>query len=533
MHTETQEKIEKGKLMSGFLGGTFSLALSAVIVKLIGLIYKIPLASILGDEGMGYFNSAYTVYGFFYLLCTAGVPKAVMILISRAKAEGKADREQEIFKVAMKLFLIIGSVFTILFLIFSAPLASLIGNKKAFFSMLTIAPSIALVALSGVMRGCLSANTRLMDISVSQIVEGIGKLATGLIFAQLAARKNMPLELISALTVLGVTLGSAFGFLYLLISTCKVKATFKSEQKLQKTTKGDIIRSILSISAPITLSAAIMSVTNLIDLGLIMRSLLKIGYTEAEASALYGNYTTLAVPMFNLAISVVSPISIAFLPLFTRCFVSGDNLLLKRAEKSAVEFSSILASPMMVGLIVYSKEILSMLFPSSDCEVGGEMLTLISPAILFSSLLLIVNTVLEAKGMVKAPLISMGIGSILKIAVSYYLIVKTDLGIYGAPIGTVVSYASALLTSIIIYGHTQKTRLPLVESSFLPLFIGVVSVFLSKMLYHRLIFSLGGTPALLISILIAAVIYIGISFVFGSLRPRKIGEIAKYTKFTL
>lgn len=532
MQNELKTKSQGSKMASGFIGGTFSLTLSAIIVKFIGLIYKIPLASMLGDEGMGYFNSAYTVYAFFYLLCTAGVPKAVMILISRAKAEGKTVEEEQIFKVARRLFFIIGGVVTLIFILFSGPLASLIGNKKAFVSMLTIAPSIILVSLSGVLRGYLSANTRLIDISVSQVIEGVTKLVFGLAFTMLGVRLGLSLYQLSSLTVLGVTVGSGAGFLYLLIcSKIKIKKE-KAEQNIEKSTKASITKRILAISIPITVSAAIMSITNLIDLGLIMRSLLKIGYTESEASSLYGNYTTLAVPMFNLAISVIAPISVAFLPVFTRCFTTGDKAGLKRAEKSGIEITSLLSAPMMMGLIVYAEEILSLLFPSSDCKIGGEMLVLIAPAILFSSLLLIVNTVLEAGGTVKAPLISMAVGSIFKIFVSYYIIVKTDLGIYGAPIGTVVSYAVALLVSIIIYGKREKSRLPLLEGAFLPHLIGFISVFLSRYAYHRLILSLGATPALIVSIALAALIYLVISVIFGLVGPGKINEIAKYTKLS-
>ena len=90
MHRNINDDKTNGGMLSGLIGGTLSLTASAVIVKLIGLFYKIPIASFLGDEGMGYFNSAYTVYAFFYLLCTAGVPKAVMILISEAKARGRS-----------------------------------------------------------------------------------------------------------------------------------------------------------------------------------------------------------------------------------------------------------------------------------------------------------------------------------------------------------------------------------------------------------------------------------------------------------
>ena len=190
--------MEVAKLPSNILGGTFSLTLSTIIVKLLGLIYKIPLSSILGDEGMGYFNSAYTVYAFFYLLCTAGVPKAVMIMVSEAKARGKECDEERVVKIAFAMFLLLGIFVTILFICFSDYLSSLIGNSKSAATMIAIAPSIIFISLSGVIRGYLSAHTRLLDVAVSQIIEGVGKLIFGLAFADLGRRLLLPLEIISA-----------------------------------------------------------------------------------------------------------------------------------------------------------------------------------------------------------------------------------------------------------------------------------------------------------------------------------------------
>ena len=523
---------ENRGLAEGLISGTFSLTLSAIIVKIIGLVYKIPLASLLGDEGMGYFNSAYTVFAFFYLLCTAGVPKAVMILVSEAKARGLVKEEERIVKIATWLFLAIGGGLTLIFILFAAPISRLIGNSKAYATMIAIAPSVVMLALSGVIRGQLSANMKLLDISVSQVIEGLSKLCLGLVFAMLGHRLDLPVEILSALTILGVTFGSFFGLLYLFICS---KIKIKKEnigQIIEKQGNRKIARRILSISIPITISAAIMSVTNIIDLGLIMRSLEKIGYEENLAASLYGNYTTLAVPMFNLAISVISPISVAFLPIFTRQCISSHLSALKRTERSAIELTSVIASPMMIGMLFFAEEILALLFPMSEIKVGARLLCLIAPAILFSSLLLVVNTLLEAKGRVRAPLLSMLIGSIAKIVVSIFLITRTELQILGAPIGTVVSYAVALIVSIIYYGIVFGSHIPLFSASFMPYLNGFVAVFASRIVFDKLSTHISQNLSLLISITLAALIYLIISAATGILAPKRIREMAKYTKLS-
>lgn len=525
---KTEEKCSG--ITNGILGGTLSLTVSALIVKFLGLVYKIPIASLLGDLGMGYFNSAYTVYAFFYLLCTAGVPKAVMILISQAKAMGRVIEERKILSVAIRIFLTLGTIICLIFIIFSAPIARLIGNSRSAFTMISIAPSIVFVALSGVIRGYLNANMKLFDIAISQVIEGVGKLLLGLAFAMLGRAKNLPLEIISAMTIFGVTLGSFFGFAYLLIC-CKIKIkNEKAGQKSEKLQNKEIAKRIFAISIPITISAAIMSITGIIDLGLIMRSLTKIGYSEADASALYGNYTTLAVPMFNLAISIITPISVAHLPLFTKAVVGRDEFARGDAERSCLELTAIASAPMTFGLLVYSKEILGFLFPDSNLKVGSELLCMLTPAILFSSMLMVVNSILEAAGKLRSPMISMIFGSIAKLLVSYFAITKSSLGILGAPLGTVICYAMALLVSLILYDKTLKTRLPIFASSFAPYSSAFTAVFASRILYDRLFFLIDDRALLLLCILVAAVIYFCLLAFVGVLSPKKIHKMANYTK---
>ncbi|MBO7196912.1 MAG: polysaccharide biosynthesis protein [Clostridia bacterium] len=531
MYRIIDKKREKSGIFEGIIGGALSLTVSAIVVKIIGLVYKIPISSILGDLGMGYFNSAYTVFGFFYLLCTAGVPKAIMILLSEAKARGRVDEERSIYSCAMRTFVFIGLGVTVFFLIMSAPIARLIGNSGSFYTMLAVAPSILFVSISGVLRGTLSADSHLGEIAISQIVEGVCKLALGLALAMVGKRIGLPLEIISALAILGVTTGSLLGAIYLFVSNKALKTNENTKQNVEIDYKG-IRGRIFKISLPITVSAAIMSITSIVDLTLIMRSLMEIGYSEKAAGGLFGNYTTLAVPMLNLAISVVSPISVAFLPTLTRAITLGDVKGSVNTENSMIALTSLVCAPMMIGLAVYAREILDLLFKNSATDIGARLLLILTPAIILSSLLLVVNTSLEAAGRVRAPMVAMSFGGLAKIAVSYILITRTNLGILGAPIGTVVSYAVSLFTSVIMYTQCFCRRIPIFEKSLVPHLYAFISVILSRMLYERLVFSLSEGLSLLLSIALAALIYLGFSVIGGQLRPVKLREIAKYTKLS-
>lgn len=515
-----EKKVTKG---NSIIGGTVSLTLSTLIVKILGLIYKIPLANILGDEGMGVFNSAYTVYAFFYLLCTAGVPKAVMILVSEARAKGKEADENMIIKTALNLFFSIGAACCVLFVVFAKPLARLVGNSAAWATMIAVAPSIVFISLAGVIRGYLNAGMRFLDVAVSQIIEGVGKLAIGLIAGIAALKCGFSLELVSAMTITGVSFGSFIGLIYLVMIS-KIRIT--KEKVGQKRFR----RKILSISIPITISAAIMSLTGIIDLGLIMRNLSFIGYSEAEASALYGNYTTLAMPMFNFAISIITPISLAFLPTFTKAIVSFDKEEFEKIESDSLNLSSFVSAPLVAGLAIYSSEILNLLFPTSDIAIGSLLLCLLLPAIVFSSMLLITNTALEAGGRVKAPLVSMSLGCLAKITVSLLLIRNSSFGISGAPIGTVCCYAVALLVSSFVYRIHFKSSLPLF-STCIPFYLfAFAASIVSRTGYLLMNEKYGEVMSLGIAIIFCAVLYFVLSILFYLTKYKGKVKIAKYTK---
>lgn len=496
---------ENKKIKNDIIEGTISLTIATIIVKVLGAVYKIPISNILGEEGMGYFNSAYTVYSFFYLICTAGVPKAVMILIGENKEE--PIFEFKIMSAAIRFFTILGVVISLMFLIFSNPISIVIGSRESYKTMLAIAPSILFVSVSGVLRGYLSAHTKFFHVAISQVIEGAGKLLFGIIFATIADRLYLPLNVMSAFTIFGVTCSTIVGLVYLLINSKKAKASEKTKQNNVVSDK-DIIKDILKISFPITISAAIMSITNMIDLALIMRQLISAGYSESNAAALYGNYTTYATPMFNLVVSLLTPITIAFFP------------SLIKVRKNSLEFSKTLEKefflifwisiPITLGMCVYRNEVLNLLFKGGGLEIGGSLLMYLSLSLFFVAPLLVLNSALESFGDTKAPMISMIIGSIFKIVVSYFMISNPKFGIFGAPIGTLVSYIVAFSASLFIAHKQRGISPPIIKTIALPAINSFLAVFAIYPIYLKL--QIKSDIKFLISVIATVALYILLSF---------------------
>ena len=319
--------------------------------------------------------------------------------------------------------------------------------------------------------------------------------------------------------------------MYLYVCSKSENREEKAEQNTVFIEKGSVTKRILKISVPITLSSAVMSLTSIIDLGLIMRRLTDGGYTEAQASALYGNYTTLAVSMFNFALSIITPISVIFLPEFTRANVLGNFGLYSGIVDTSIKTVSFISAPLTFGFMFYSREILALIFGEEASLVGARLLSAVTPAIFFASLLIIINTSLEAEGFVKIPIYSMLFGGIVKIVIGYFLIAKPEIGIGGAPVGTVASYAAALLVSLIFSFKRSKVKIRILSQALPSYMFAAVSVVASRAVYHPLSELVGWRASLFASIIICALIYLAFSAFSGMFKNLKIALSAKYTNF--
>ena len=474
-----------------FINDAASLALSALIVKIFGMLYKVPLSYILGDFGMGYFNTAYTVYAFFFILCTTGAPKAITFMIANSISDSNINNEREILKEGLSLFFKIGSIGALLLALFSFPISNILGNKNSGYSIIAIAPSLLILSLSAVLKGYLQGKGMFKKVAISQVIESIGKLLLGLGLSILALKLFGDIKIISAFSMLGISIGSVVSFVYLIISTYISLSVVKEEQKTSISNK-NTKKEILKTAFPISISASLTSLVGIFEIGLIMRSLANIGLSESKANELLGNYTTLSLPMLNFACSLITPIAIAIIPklLKDREVNYQNNSTIKAAYK--IIFA--IGTPIATIFCLYSFDLLDILFKSSSSILGGELLLLLSPAVILLPLLTLKNTLLEANKHIKYSVISIIGVCLTRLLFIYLLIGKTPLGIYSVAIATTLSYLVGLILSdefLQIKGLKTKGNLgflnPLLKSMIA---YSVPYILLYKLFYHGIISTL-------------------------------------------
>ena len=207
------------------------------------------------------------------------------------------------------------------------------------------------------------------------------------------------------------------------------------------------VRDVIRLTFPITLSASLLSVSSLIDLGIIMRRLGAIGLDEAASSAEYGSFTTLALPMLMLVAAVITPVCVPLLPKLTERSCAGDVKGFSEMLENAVTKILVLCCPATFCFLLFPFDILDVLFTADASVRGAELLSLISPSVVLLPLLTALNTALEAAGRIRSTVFSLFVGAVVKSALAYILVGRSELGIKGAAISTTLSYLVSMIFS--------------------------------------------------------------------------------------
>ena len=328
-------------------------------------------------------------------------------------------------------------------LLFSRQLANAIGSGDSRMAVFAIAPTLLFVSLSGGIRGYFQGRRNMLPTALSQLFEALGKLVLGVFFGIYAARRGEPTPIIAAYAILGVTIGAFMGTFYLAIAAClENRHSVRAHTRTRRHENRSALKDLFKIAFPITLSASVSSLSSLIDLTLILNLLPQAGYSVKEATALFGNYSTLVVPVAHAPTIFISPIAASLVPYLTAELARGKSESASELSGGALRFVSILTLPATVIFMLFGNRLLSLVFEKSSAEIASPMLAALAPSIFFFGLCSVTNAILEASGKASHALRSTAIGAVVKTAVGILAIGNPKVGIYGAIIGSVACYAT-------------------------------------------------------------------------------------------
>lgn len=440
------------KEKQNYVHGAVILTVGVIIMKVLGAIYKIPLGNILGDEGYSMFMGAYSIYFIFFTLATAGLPVALSRLIAESDANGRAKNEEKTFRVARWTFFVIGLVFALVMFLFPDWLAAeYLENPDAAMSIKAMSPAILLVCIVSAYRGYCQGNGNMIPTTVDEVLEVLFKVISGLILSYVIIKSTGSLPLGSAGAILGVSIGSVVSLGYMVVYKRRHASQLASpytgghapddtpEDDNVVDSTGKIVKDILRIGIPIAFGACIMALLNSVDSKLCMNRLQSAaGFTYKEAKVLYGVYGK-GQTLFNLPAAFITPLTISIVPAISGAIARGAKGEAAKVSEDSLRISAVISLPMGAGLAILAAPIFGVLFPNSH-KTGPGLLCIMGIASFFVCLVLMENAILQASGREKLTMVTMITGGLVKIIVNWFLVANRAVNIYGAPIGTLVSY---------------------------------------------------------------------------------------------
>ena len=423
-----------------YLHGAAILTLGVVIMKILGFLYKMPIANIIGPDGYSMFMQTYNVYNVFLTLSTAGLPIALARLISEARAEGRQMQARRTFHVAWWTFFCIGLVFSLVMLSFPDFIARrILHNPPAAMSIRTMAPSVLLVCLVSAYRGYCQGFGNMIPTTVGQVLEVLVKVVVGLALAWVVMHSARGKPMGSAAAIFGVTAGSLAALLYM----WAYKRRHYRERALENPDIPDPDRKVFSrfmrIGIPIALGSSVLAILNLVDSGLTMGRLQSAAGFKLEAANVLNGVYGEAQTIFNLPAAVITPLTISVVPAISYAITRGEDDRATKISEDSMRIAAILSMPMGVGLAVLAQPIMRVIYHDNH-PAGPTLLAVMGIAAFFVCMVLMENAILQASGKELLPMITMIVGGVIKVTMNYFLVARPEINIYGAPVGTLVSY---------------------------------------------------------------------------------------------
>lgn len=413
------------------------LAMASMIVRVIGLLYRAPLTAIIGDEGNGYYGTAYNIYTIILMVSSYSMPSAISKLMAQKLAVGEYRNANRVFRCALTYGVLVGLVGSGL-LFFGA---RFLVPDVAVCVLQVFAPTVFLFGILGSMRGYFQARGSMVPTSVSQILEQLANAVVSIAAAWLlmqtavGADPTRRAQLGAMGSALGTGAGVLIALLFMVFCFRRSKEGRKAEILSDVTGKEEkyriFLRDTVLVITPFMLSGVIMNLTTSLNQTIYMRMLIDLkGAGETATTTLYGIFSNKAVVISNIPISIATAVSSAIIPGISAAYARRDETGARRQVGNAIRITSIIAIPSAVGLAVLARPITMLMFPQMESlELASSLLSLLAVTVIFYSISTITNAALQSIGRMNLPLVSAGIALVVQTVVLVLLLRFTDLDV--------------------------------------------------------------------------------------------------------
>lgn len=522
------------------IGGITVLGITGLICKIVAVLYRIPLAWLIGEQGLGTYQLVFPTYNLLLTISSAGLPVAISRIVSFNLAKGDVVNTRRTFKNALIILSGVGVIGTILMIAFHTFLSNRVGDPETMAGFIAIAPAVAIVCTMSAFRGYMQGQRDMKPTAISQLIEQVGKIAIALTFAWLGSKIGMEgtdginIGYAAAGALLGTSVAEAMALLYMFVVYSRRRYdidAYRNDEEIPAQSWRQINKSLLSLAIPITIGACIIPLASFIDSGMIVNLLVDgAGFARDAARAMYGRFSGYVITLINVPTALALAISMSMVPAISANVARNDTQAVKSSTHAGLRMAFLLGLPCSFGMSVLAKPILMTVYPFSSPEALNQTALLLS----YSGFTIVLFTVVQATSGIlqglhkqKIPMFTLLIGVCFKVLINYFLIAKPGINILGASIGSLVCYATSMLPNL-YYVH-KYTGL---QWDPLHLFVKplIASLAMAGVLYLLMLVLPGGRLMALGLILIGFAVYTGASLLIGTLKKDEIIPLLKRLK---
>jgi O-antigen/teichoic acid export membrane protein len=514
------------------LKGAAILGIAAIVSKLLGTMQKIPLQNIAGDEVFGIYNAVYPVYILILTLATAGLPIAVSKFVAERAILGQFSEARRVLRLAMTVLFILGLLFFALLYYGSDWIAWLIGIDSSAAAIRSISFALLLVPFMAGLRGYFQGLQDMVPTAVSQMIEQLFRVIIMVGLLLYFTRLGYDEEAIAAGATFGSVAGAVAGggvMLYYWQRSGKVDSATNVLPLISETTSS-IIKQFLRYALPICLGTIVLPILTLVDTFTMPRLLKSGGIGESAAMHLFGIYNH-GLPLVQLVAMIATSMSVALVPSIARAKLQqdGDDVIRTHTEQ-AIRMTWLIGLAASFGMATAALPLNVMFYNSTE---GWEVIAILAFTAVLSAINIVTGSILQGLGAVMAPVRNLFIAAILKVLFNLLLI--PIYGIKGAAIAAVIAFGAACLLNLRDLRKEVKTGLVLrrLIRPLAAIFVMCVVLWgsiegLEWILAHSslpLSYRFQETLAVLVSILIAALIYFVVLLRTGSVTQADLRQI--------
>ena len=533
---------EKKKREGAFLVQGAILASAGIITKIIGVIYRIPLINIMGDQGQAYYGIAFEIYAIALLLTSYSLPLAVSKLVSARVAKGERRNAFRVFKAALIFAITAGTAIGLIVFFGSDFIAGkIMAMEPSKYALRVLAPCLLVVAVMGVIRGYFQGLGTMLPTAISQILEQIVNAVVSVVgasylfefwkkAAETKAKEYLPAAYGAAGGTLGTLCGAIAGLLFLafvfLAYRKIIKRQLRRDHSRYQESYSDIFTVLFYTITPVILSTAVYQSTKILDAGIFSNIMDVQGMAKEKYETLWGMYTGKFNTLVNVPLAIANAVGASVIPSLTAAVTSGNRKLVYSKIQLATRFTMIISIPSMVGCMVLARPVLDLLF-SGNNKVPALLLITGSVTIVFYSLSTITNAMLQGVNRMTIPIRNAAISLVIHLVALFIMLVAFKMNIFAVIGGTIVfSFSMCVLNQRALHreiGYKQEKMKTFVIPLMASIIMGVVAL-ISQMILEII---LPPKIATVLTLFVAVIVYGVALLLLGGLTEEEILAMPK------